>query len=254
MLAIQHLTKYYDRLCAVHDLSFSVHPGEIVGLLGPNGAGKTTVLRCIAGILRPTSGNIEICGSDLAAKERSAKRALAFVPELPNLYDLLTVTEHVRFVAAAFDMEEELVHLEALLRRFELWEKRNELAATLSKGMRQKLACACAFSHRAQVFCLDEPLIGIDPRGARELKAMLAERRDAGCAVLVSTHMLDTAERLCDRVVILNHGQVVAEGTLAELTARAQAREDVASAGAPPAAALSTLEDVFLRLTEETPA
>jgi ABC-2 type transport system ATP-binding protein len=248
MLAIQHLTKYYDRLCAVNDLSFSVHPGEIVGLLGPNGAGKTTVLRCIAGILRPTGGRIEICGSDLAAKEQSAKRALAFVPELPNLYDLLTVTEHVRFVAAAYDTEEELVHLEALLRRFELWEKRNELAATLSKGMRQKLACACAFSHRAQVFCFDEPLVGIDPRGARELKAMLAERRDAGCAVLVSTHMLDTAERLCDRVVILNHGQVVAEGTLAELTVRARA------GGEADAAALSTLEDVFLRLTAETTA
>src|SRR5262249_32457846 len=163
------------------------------------------------------------------------------------------------FGRRALDQEGEAGPLGAPLGCFEVGEKRDELAATLSKGMRQKLACACALSHRARVFCFDEPLIGIDPRGARELKAMLAEQRDAGGAVLVSTHMLDTAERRCGRVVVLNPGQVVAEGTLAELTARVRAGEGPEYAGADdrsssaPTAALSTLEDVFLRLTEEKP-
>ncbi|HTE20826.1 MAG TPA: ABC transporter ATP-binding protein, partial [Armatimonadota bacterium] len=167
----------------------------------------------------------------------AAKRCLAYVPEVPNPYEMLTVMEHLRFVAAAYGEEEELVHAEPLLRRLDLWEKRNELAASLSKGMRQKLACVCALVHRPSILCFDEPLIGLDPKGARELKDLLAERRAAGKAVLVSTHMLDTAERLCDRVIIMHRGQVLAQGTVAELHDRASL-----TAGA-------SLEDVFLRLT-----
>jgi ABC-2 type transport system ATP-binding protein len=239
LLAIENLTKFYGRTRAIDNLSFSVAGGEIVGLLGPNGAGKTTALRCIATILQPTAGRITICGHDLATDELNAKRLLAYVPELPNPYEMLTVLEHLRFIAAAYDAEEQMAGAEALLQRFDLWEKRNELAASLSKGMRQKLAAACAFLHHARVYCFDEPMIGIDPKGARELKDMLAERRDAGNAVLVSTHQLDTAERLCDRVIILQHGQVVAEGTLSELHARARMASD------------ATLEDLFLRLTGE---
>jgi ABC-2 type transport system ATP-binding protein len=239
MLSIHGLTKDYGKLRAVDGLTFAVAGGEIVGLLGPNGAGKTTAMRCIASILQPTAGRITICGHDLAKEELAAKRALAYVPELPNPYEMLTVNEHLRFVAAAYDTEGELAGAEALLRRFDLWDKRNELAASLSKGMRQKLAAVCAFMHRARVFCFDEPMIGIDPRGARELKDALGERRAAGEAVLVSTHQLDTAERLCDRVIILQRGQVLAEGTLAELNERARMAEG------------ATLEDMFLRLTGE---
>src|SRR5262249_19156586 len=157
----------------------------------------------------------------------------------PNPYEMLTVMEHLRFVAAAYDCEAELAQAEPLLRRFDLWEKRNELSGSLSKGMRQKLAAICAFIHRARVYCFDEPMIGIDPKGARELKDVPAERRAEGGAILVSTHQLDTAERLCDRVIILQHGQVIAEGNLAELHQRVSMGAD------------ATLEDMFLRLTGE---
>ena len=237
MLSVQGLTKYFGDLPAVLDLSFEVNGGEIVGLLGPNGAGKTTTLRCIASILQPDAGTITICGHDLLTDTEDAKRAFAYVPELPHPYETLTVMEHLRFVAAAFDTEDELVHANELLDGLDLLEKKSELAATLSKGMRQKLSFACAFLHRPQVFCFDEPLIGIDPKGSRLLKDLLVERRAAGCAILISTHMLDTAERLCDRVIIVHKGQVISEGTVNELQAMAQMDEG------------ATLEDIFLRLT-----
>lgn len=239
MLQIQGLTKCFGDLPAVRELSFHVNGGEIVGLLGPNGAGKTTTIRCIASILQPTAGRILVDGRDMVTETEAAKRSLAYVPEVPNPYEMLTVTEHLRFVAAAFGTEKELFRSEEILKRLDLWDKRNEVAAALSKGMRQKLACACAFIHHARVYCLDEPLIGLDPRGARELKNMLVERRNAGDAVLVSTHMLDTAERLCDRVVIMHRGRLLVEGTVEELHRHARLGEN------------ATLEDLFLRLTEE---
>ena len=240
MLEIVNLRKRFGDYNAVDNLSFTVNAGEIVGLLGPNGAGKTTTIRCIASLLQPTSGHILLNGFDVSQSPVEAKRSLAFVPEVPNPYEMLTVMEHLRFIAAAYRMEDELVHAEEILTRLDLWEKRNELGASLSKGMRQKLACACAFIHQAQVFLFDEPLIGLDPKGMRELKSMLAERRAQGNALLVSTHMLDTAERLCDRVIILNRGKLIAEGTMAELHEKLRTSEDV------------TLEDMFLELTEGT--
>ncbi|AIE84950.1 ABC transporter ATP-binding protein [Fimbriimonas ginsengisoli] len=242
MLQVQNLSKRFGGSTAVEDLSFTVNAGEIVGLLGPNGAGKTTSIRCIASLLQPTSGRILLNGHDVAENPVAAKRALAFVPEVPNPYEMLTVMEHLRFVAAAYRMEDELKNAEEILTRLDLWEKRNELGASLSKGMRQKLACACAFIHQAQVFLFDEPLIGLDPKGMRELKSMIMERRSQGNAILISTHMLDTAERLCDRVVILNRGRLIAEGTVEELHQKLSSGADV------------TLEDMFLQLTEEVPA
>ena len=239
MLQVLNLTKRFGTKTAVEDLSFTVESGEIVGLLGPNGAGKTTTIRCVASLLQPSSGAILLNGHDVSANPVAAKRALAFVPEVPNPYEMLTVMEHLRFVAAAYRMEEELVHAEEILTRLDLWDKRNELGASLSKGMRQKLACACAFIHRAQVFCFDEPLIGLDPKGMRELKGMMVERRSQGNAILISTHMLDTAERLCDRVIILNKGQLDAQGTDVELKERLSSSAD------------SSLEDMFLELTED---
>lgn len=241
MLTIHNLTKCYKTTVALDNVSFSVGNGEIVGLLGPNGAGKTTSLRCITGILQITSGRIEVNGRFLDSNEQEVKNMLAFVPEVPNPFEMLTVIEHVRFVAMSYNtMDTFEARTETLLKRFDLWEKRNDLVLALSKGMKQKLAVVCAFIHNAQVILFDEPLIGIDPKGAHELKDMILEAKAAGCSVLISTHMLDTAERLCDRIIILKRGQKVAEGTLEELHGRASMQED------------ATLEDVFLSLTEES--
>lgn len=243
MLRVDALTKYYKKTLAVDNLSFEVGNGEIVGLLGPNGAGKTTILRCVTGIVQMTSGTVEVDGIDLSTREEDVKRRIAFVPEVPTPYELLTVWEHLRFIAMAYQtMESFDERADALMRRFDLYEKRNDLVLSLSKGMKQKLAIVCAFIHDASVILLDEPLIGIDPKGARELKDMITETRGGGGSVLISTHMLDTAEHLCDRIIILRHGLVVAEGTLAELHERARIGND------------ASLEDVFLTLTEESEA
>lgn len=242
MLSVENLVKSFKGFRAVDGVSFRVEGGEIVGLLGPNGAGKTTTLRCITGILKPDSGRIQIGDYDLTQNEREAKRLLAFIPEMPNPYELLTVREHMRLVAMCYDT----LHLyeqraDDLLERYELKDKANALAGTLSKGMKQKLAVVCALVHDARVFLCDEPLMGIDPKGQYTLKSELQRLRDEGCAILVSTHQLDTAERLCDRVIIMHKGKLLAEGTLTELQARAQMES-------------STLEEVFLRLTEEAEA
>lgn len=240
MLEVHQLVKQYKKFRAVDDLSFTIQPGEIVGLLGPNGAGKTTALRCIAGILKATAGGVHINGFDIERDQARAKAGLAFVPEVPSLYDLLTVDEHLRFVAMCFNRLDEYERIgSALLTRYRLDEKRNDLVATLSKGMKQKLAVACALVHEANVMLFDEPLIGIDPAGVHEVKSELQRAKAGGCAILVSTHLLDTAEHLCDRVIILFRGKKLAEGTLGEL------RESANMAS-------GNLEDVFLRLTGET--
>lgn len=240
MLLVENLAKSFKGFRAVDGVSFRVEAGEIVGLLGPNGAGKTTTLRCITGILKPDAGRIQIGDYDLTQHEQHAKRLLAFIPELPNPYELLTVREHLRLVAMCYDtlpLYEQ--RADELLQRYELADKANALAGTLSKGMKQKLAVVCALVHDAKVFLCDEPLMGIDPRGQYTFKAELQRLRDEGCAVLVSTHQLDTAERLCDRVIIMHKGRLLTEGTLHELQQRAQMES-------------STLEEVFLRLTEES--
>jgi ABC-2 type transport system ATP-binding protein len=239
MLEVFNLVKQYKNFKAVDDLSFVIHPGEIVGLLGPNGAGKTTTLRCVAGILRPTSGTIRINGHDLQTEQARAKAGLAFVPEVPSLYELLTVDEHLRFVALCFNELETYERLgDELLRRYHLLEKKRELVATLSKGMRQKLSVACALIHKANVLLFDEPLIGIDPAGVHEMRLELQRAKEDGCAILVSTHLLDTAERLCDRVIIQARGRKVAEGNLEELRKISEME-------------VGNLEEVFLKLTEE---
>lgn len=242
MLVVEELTKRYKTTLAVDNISFAVDNGEILGLLGPNGAGKTTILRSISGIIQPNAGRILIDGHDLSADEQAAKRNLAFVPETPNLFDMLTVIEHLRFIAMAYNTLDKFEERAAvLLEKFDLIDKKNELVLSLSKGMKQKLAVVCAFIHDAQVVLFDEPLVGIDPKGARELKDMMLSAKAAGCSVLVSTHMLDTAERLCDRILIIDHGQKIAEGTLSELHDRVQMGKD------------ASLEDMFLKLTEEKP-
>lgn len=239
MLQVINLVKQYKNFRAVDELSFEIRPGEIVGLLGPNGAGKTTAMRCVSGILKPTAGTILINGIDAEKDQAKAKAGLAFVPEVPSLYELLTVDEHIRFVAMCYrtlDRYEQLK--DTLLERYDLTEKKDQLVATLSKGMRQKLSVACALVHNANVFLLDEPMIGIDPAGAHELKQELFRAREEGAAILVSTHLLDTAERLCDRVIIVQRGKRIAEGTVDQL------REQFGQAG-------QSLEQIFLTLTED---
>jgi ABC-2 type transport system ATP-binding protein len=239
MLEVTDLVKQYKKFRAVDGLSFAIRPGEIVGLLGPNGAGKTTALRCVAGILRPTEGRILINGYDVVQDQARAKSGLAFVPEVPSLYELLTVEEHLKFVAMCFGTIPAYERLrDELLGRYALSDKRHDLVATLSKGMKQKLAVACALVHEANVMLFDEPMIGIDPAGAAELKREIARVRDAGAAVLVSTHLLDTAEKMCDRLIIMRRGRKVAEGTIDELRTRFQMEG-------------RSLEDVFLTLTAE---
>ncbi len=239
MLQVTRLVKQYKQFRAIDDLSFTIHPGEIVGLIGPNGAGKTTTLRCIAGILRPTAGSVTINGHDVVSDQAKAKSGLAFVPEVPSLYELLTVDEHLRFVAMCFNTIDRYEALrDELLERYDLKEKKDMLVATLSKGMRQKLSVACALIHNANVLLFDEPMIGIDPAGARELKDELLRERNDGAAILISTHLLDTAEKLCDRVIIVARGHKVAEGTLEQLQ-HMSSREG------------QSLEDVFLAITED---
>jgi ABC-2 type transport system ATP-binding protein len=239
LLDVQNLTRRYGRFVAVSDLSFQVRGGEILGLVGPNGAGKTTALRCCVGILRPSAGRIFVGGHDVVREQRAAKRQIAFVPEQPSLYPLLTIAEQIEFIARTYGplAPDFAGRREALLRRFELWHHRHKLTSSLSKGMRQKTAVAAAFLHGARLLLLDEPLIGVDPLGIRQLKELALEARAEGCALLVSTHLLDTAERLCDRILVLQAGRKRAEGTLADLRLALDHQDD------------TTLEEIFMQLT-----
>ena len=239
MLSISRLSKHYDGVKAVDDLSFDLQPGEIVGLLGQNGAGKTTTLRCVCGILRPDGGRISADEFDLDTNESEEKQLMAFVPETPNPYDLLTVREHIKFIAMCYNTLEVFNNtIDDLLTRFDLKEKENELCVSLSKGMKQKLMIACAFVHRAKIFLFDEPMVGLDPKSQFTLKTELYRLRSEGAALLISTHQLDTAEKLCDRVVIMQQGKKLAEGTVSELRQQAAMKDN-------------SLEEVFLRLTED---
>jgi ABC-2 type transport system ATP-binding protein len=234
MLDVREVTKRYGDFVAVRDLTFSAAPGEILGLVGPNGAGKTTTLRALAGILRPTSGTILVAGHDLAKDPLRAKRALAFVPDTPTPFEMLTVLEHLRFTAMAYRVEDAEARFDALLDEFSLEDKRDALGSTLSRGMRQKLAFACAFVRDPQVLLLDEPLTGLDPRAIRDVRDAVRRRADAGATVLVSSHLLDLVQRLSDRILILAGGRRVALGTLDEIRAGAE----------------GDLEDVFFAITE----
>ncbi len=237
-LRIESLVRRYGSLTAVDGVSLEVAPGEIVGFLGPNGAGKTTTLRVAAGLLRPDAGRVVIAGHPLDTDPLAAKRALGFVPDRPFLYDRLTAYEFLAFIAALYDVPPDAARerATALLERLDLTGPAGDAIESYSLGMRQKTALAAALLHDPALLMLDEPLVGLDPQGARVLKDLLRERATRGLGVLVSTHLLDVAERLCDRVVILRRGRVVAAGTLESLRG--------GRTGA-------TLEDVFLELTGE---
>lgn len=238
IIEVHALTKYYGELAAVRDLSFRVNPGEIVGLVGANGAGKTTTLRAITGILRPTEGSVRVGGCDIQTAGVAAKRQFAYIPDTVHPYDLLTVTEHLHFVALAYRVEGAERKYEELLEELELVEKRNEIASNLSRGMQQKLSLACAFLREPRVIILDEPLTGLDPRGIRTIKQSIRRRAAAGTAFLLSSHLLVLVEALCDQVLILNRGQRVAFGSLDDI-------RDMATLHAE-----ASLEDIFFAVTE----
>jgi ABC-2 type transport system ATP-binding protein len=230
------LRKVYGELAAVQDLSFEVLPGEVVGLVGPNGAGKTTTLHCLAGITVPTQGRIQVAGHDLATDPVAAKSALAFVPDEPYLFDYLTVEEHLRFVARLYRVSDVDRRIPPALRAMELEDRRHALPEELSRGMKQKLAIACALIHYPKALLLDEPLTGLDPVGIRRMKATILDHARGGAAVILSSHLLHLVEEICTRVLILRRGEVLAFGTIEAIVAT---RPDLA--GRP-------LEDVFLGL------
>jgi ABC-2 type transport system ATP-binding protein len=242
-LALEHFTRTYvapdgATFAAVDDLSFRVDAGEVVGLIGPNGAGKTTTLRALAGILRPTSGRVTIDGHDIVTDAIAAKRHLAFMPDEPHLFEYLTVEEHLRLVARLYQVEDFDRRARALLEELELTGKERALPGELSRGMRQKTVIACGLIRNASTLLFDEPLTGLDPVGIHRMRETIVARAKAGASILVSSHLLHLVEEICTRVVIMDRGRKLADGTVAELAARV----DVAAAG-------SNLEDIFLRVT-----
>ena len=217
-LSVGGLTKAYGRIVAVDGLSFRLEPGQIAGLLGPNGAGKTTTLLCLAGLVRPQQGSIAWNGEELGPRRG---RVVSLIPETPEVYDMLTVWEHMAFVARSCRLPEGWSgRASALLHRLGLEERRDSLGEELSKGMRQKLMIAASVLAATPVLLLDEPMIGLDPAAQRELRSILLELKEAGAAIMVSTHLLDNVQSFCDRLIILKEGRLRAHGGIRELLAR----------------------------------
>jgi len=243
-IEVSGLTKRYDSLVAVKDLSFAVKRGEVLGLVGPNGAGKTTTLRALAGIHPPSDGTIRICGFDLHNDPVDAKRHLAFMPDEPRLFDYLTVEEHLQFVGRLYQVTGVREKMDPLLNEFELTDKRKALPSELSRGMKQKLMIACGFIHEPDVLIFDEPLTGLDPLGIRRMKESIVRRSQAGASVILSSHLLHLVEELCDTVAVIRNGTRIAYDTIDNLKFElAKGRSDL------------SLEEAFLRITaEEKPA
>jgi ABC-2 type transport system ATP-binding protein len=217
MIDITQLVKVYDGFRAVDGLSLRVETGQILGLVGPNGAGKTTTLRCLAGIIPPTSGHITIAGFDLHTHPIEARQRLAFVPDEPHLFDHLTALDHLTLFARLYGVTDGPTRAETLLEEAELVDQRLSFPSELSRGMKQKLVVACALLHRPEVLVLDEPLTGLDPAAMRRMKRTVRDTAAAGAAVIVSSHMLQLVEEVCDRVLIVNRGKQVLAGTLDEI-------------------------------------
>jgi len=237
-LRVEGFSKSYEDQPAVADLSFGVGAGEILGLVGPNGAGKTTTLRSVAGILPVHAGRILVCGHDVSLEEARAKSCLCWVPDDPQPFDALTVDEHLEFTAALYGLTDWRARADELIERFELAEKRAALGGELSRGMRQKLAFCCAWLPRPRLLLLDEPLSGLDPRGIRSAKQAIRDLASEGTGVILSSHLLELIEELARRLLILDRGRRVFDGTLDEARATLAPREG------------STLEEIFMAATD----
>ena len=238
MIHIADLVKTYGSFKAVDSVSMDVAPGEIHGFLGPNGAGKTTTIRMIAGLLKPTSGSISICGHDLRSEPELAKAALGFIPDRPFLYEKLTAGEFLRFHAGLYGVDKNGVagRIRELLALFELTAWEGELIESFSHGMKQRLVMCAAFLHRPKGVLVDEPMVGLDPRGARLIKDVFRAMSRNGVAILMSTHTLEVAQEMCDRISIIQKGRIIARGTVDELRGLAGSKDE-------------QLTQVFLRLT-----
>ncbi len=238
MIELTNLTKRYGRFTAVDGINLTIPRGELYGLLGPNGAGKTTTMRMIAGILQPTSGTVKIAGIDIQQNPLVAKSRLGFIPDRPFVYDKLTGAEFLRFVAGLYGQGGAEIErrVDELLELFELGPWKDELTESYSHGMRQKLIISSALVHRPEVIVVDEPMVGLDPKSARLLKDLLREFVGAGGTVLMSTHTLEIAEAMCDRIAIVQGGQVAVSGTMDELRSQTSSGD-------------ASLEELFLKLT-----
>ena len=241
MLRVEKVTKRYGSFTAVSELDLDIEPGKVLGFLGPNGAGKTTTMKMVVGLIRPTSGRVEVGGIDVVANPLEAKRQLGYVPDRPNLYERLTALEYMFFVGGLYEMakSDAVPRSHQLLELFGLGEKRDQLVESFSHGMKQRLVMASVLLHRPRLLVVDEPMVGLDPRGGRLLKNVLREEAaDNGLTVLLSTHTLEVADEVCDEIAVIHRGQLVARGTPEAL------RESTGQSG-------EKLEEVFLQLTEE---
>ena len=236
MLQIEHLTKTYGEKKAVDDLSLHILPGEIYGFIGHNGAGKTTTLKSVAGILRFDAGEIRIAGTSIRTDPLACKRKIAYIPDNPDLYDYMTGIQYLNFIANIFGVSaaERQVRIRELAERFELTNDLAQPIAAYSHGMKQKLAIISAWLHAPQLVVMDEPFVGLDPKAAHLLKGMMRELCDRGGAIFFSTHVLEVAEKLCDKVAILRAGKLIRSGTMDEVKGD------------------DSLEEVFLELEGET--
>ncbi|MCL0057350.1 ABC transporter ATP-binding protein [Dehalococcoidia bacterium] len=236
ILRVENLSKSYGRFAAVKEVSFELRRGEVFGFLGPNGAGKTTTIKVCTGLLKPSAGRVIIGGFDIVKQPVAAKELLGYVPDNPFLYDKLTGREFVRFVSRLYNSNSAEQRIQELFDSFEMSDKIDELIQGYSRGMRQKAALISALIHNPQVLFVDEPTANLDPRSARLAKDIFRALTKQGVSVFMSTHIMEIAERLCDRIGIIHHGELVALGTLSELNQQAALEG-------------STLEDVFLELT-----
>lgn len=240
MLKIENLTGGYVNIPVLKNISFEVNDGELVGLIGLNGAGKSTTINEIIGLLTPYQGQITLDGLTLANDQADYRKKIGFIPETPSLYEELTLREHLETVAMAYDLEFEaaMARANGLLKLFRLSDKLDWFPINFSKGMKQKVMIICAFMVNPSLFIVDEPFLGLDPLAISDLTDLLAQEKAKGKAILMSTHVLDAAEKMCDRFVILHHGQVRAVGNLAELR-EAFGQED------------ASLNDIYIALTKE---
>ena len=238
LIETQALVKRYGDKLAVNNVSLEVQAGEVFGFLGPNGAGKTTTIKMIVGLLQPSSGTVKVAGYDVQSQPLQAKAASGYVPDTPNLYAKLTARELLRFVGDLYDLDRQHMaqRTEELLRVLDLAEAADNTIDSYSHGMQQKTSLAAALMHDPKVLVLDEPTVGLDPKSARLIKDILRQMADRGSAVFLSTHILEIAERMCDRIGIINKGELVAVGTMNELRSLGKAGE-------------VSLEDIFLGLT-----
>ncbi len=236
MIKLTSLTKVYGALTAVKSISLEVAPGEVFGFLGPNGAGKTTTIKMMAGLLQPTSGEVRINGFDVQKEPLKAKAITGFIPDRPYLYEKLTAGEFMLFTAKLYGMDDSDERMGELLDLFGLSEWSGELIENFSHGMKQRLVMASALLHDPKVLVVDEPMVGLDPRGARLVKDLFKDLAAKGVTVFMSTHTLEIVENMCSRVAIINHGEIIAEGSVEDLGRMARMPE-------------SHLEPIFLRLT-----